>query len=235
MGYSTSTPRKMQRTSTGKRRRGKSQPRQLFTAGPTRTLVSRSGVPEIKRIDYDFATTNGFHQSACFLTHKGTANGDRMGNSIQMKSIKVLYDWGGIGLTGSSQPPQDLCMSLYIVRDKEPHALAPASASHWAPLLFSAPVNAKWNTNFRNPDNTERFQIVKRVDISSVDRQLGLVSGKGYLELPLNGAQAKYKTGIDASTDSAPINTRYYVFYNITGATNASGLTLRVREEFTDN
>jgi len=88
-----STPRKMQRTSTGKRSRGKSQPRKLFSSGPSRTLVPRQHMPEIKRRDNDMGiTTDGFAQHTCFTIPNGTGATGRIGSSVHMHALKVKFD-----------------------------------------------------------------------------------------------------------------------------------------------
>jgi len=228
MGYST-TPRKMQRTSTGKRRRGKSQPRKLFSAGPSRTLVSRSGMPEVKRIDSTMGVpTGGFSSHSCFHTMRGTGNDNRIGNSLNMKAIKVKFDLSNIPVDVASPTKY----SIYLIRDTEPTGLAPQDAPSWRSALFADPVSTDWRTNFRNTDYTERLQIVRKWDANGDDYKNGIAPLHGYLELPLNGAIAKYTTG--ESSQSYPLNTRYYVLYWSGTTFNSQTPVIRIREEFTD-
>ncbi len=224
-----STPRKMQRTTTGKRSRGKSQPRKLFNSGPSRTLVPKSGLPEIKRVDTDMPNpVSNFQVHSCFETMRGTGNGNRIGNSLNMKSIKVKFDLSPMEIS----PDTPSSFSIYIVRDTEPAATAPTNQSSWTTALFADPSHSDWRVNFRNTDYTERFQIVRKWDVSGKDYMNGLALVNGYLELPLNGAQAKYGTG--QAGVSTPINTQYYVIYSAVRDPLSGHPVIRIREEFTD-
>lgn len=238
MTYAT-TPRKVQRTSTGKRRRGKSQPRRLFASGPTRTFVSKQGLPEIKRLDekISFSDSNSFVAHACFSNQKGTANDQRIGNTLNMKALKIFYDFGLSGISSITDPTATFYeQNVYVVRDTEPHSTPPNTVQEWTAALFGDASNYnKWGTQFRNTDYVDRFQIVKKIDVRPwlVDR--GSESNHGYLHVPLNGVQAKYETGLPESTVSAPINTRYYVLSNVglPGIQRAYAV-VNIREEWTD-
>ncbi len=230
MVYS-SRPLKRARTGKYSKSRSKSrQSRKFSSAGPSRTLVPRQSLPEIKRLDSDIGvTTAGFSQHVCFNTMRGTSNSNRIGNTINMKGIKIKFD-----LT-ENEPGGSNNYSVYLVRDTEPHTQAPQSHTDWEFALFADPIHTiSWRTNFRNPDYTERFQIVRKWDASKSDYANGLLPLHGYLQHNINGTTAKYGTG--QAGMSLPTNVNYYVLYWCGNQAAAAHTPLiRIREEFTDN
>ncbi len=220
--------RPLKRARTMKHSRSKSrQSRKFSSAGPSRTLVPRQSLPEIKRLDSDIGpTVNGLIAHRCFHTEKGTGNQNRIGNSLSMKGIKVKYD---LSSTGSNK-----VMSLYIIRDTEPHSIPPASYAEWQVALFADPLHSSWRTNFRNPDYTERFQIVRKWDGKLSDYSNGFNPSVGYMDIKINGTTAKYVTGEAGA--GYPTNVNYYVLYWSGSNSTATHTPLvRIREEFTDN
>ncbi len=223
-----SASRPSKRARTAKHYGSKSRKSRFSSAGPSRTLVPRQALPEIKRLDSDLGSTvNGLVAHRCFHTEKGTGNGNRIGNSLSMKAIKLKFD-----LTTAAGDTK--VRSLYVIRDTEPHSTPPASYAEWQVALFSDPLHSSWRNNFRNPDYTERFQIVRKWDGTSLDYVNGYNPMAGYLEFKIQGTTAKYVTG--ESGAGYPTNVNYYVLYwsgNQSAATHTP--LVRVREEFTDN
>ncbi len=227
--------RPTKRARTAKHSKGRSKSRQSRFRSPPRQLMTRQLMPEIKRRDHDINFLVNPSDLCLFQMTKGSSNNMRTGNSVNMHGIKVHYDFGSTGLhaPGSTNPFDDKTLSVYLVRDVEGHAVGPANYDEWMSALFSDPLHSKWNNNFRNPDYVNRFQIVRKVDLPTVALNTGTARPDGFFSLKLNGAPAKYETRVSAPA-APPINTRYYVVYNIAGYDPAN-ITIRIREEWFDN
>lgn len=230
--------------------KSKSARRKLAYSGPTRTMVPMTyHRPQLKWNVGKLTGTQSITQSTYFkslsdisggsaslfnLEH-GSANNQRVGNSVTAREIQVKYclppffdDVAGALVPDKGNTEQN----LWIVRDTEPQATAPAGASEWQTALFSdnyTSISSRWSQNFRNPDYTNRFQIVKALNINAADAFAGRgESLNGYMTFQMN-TELKFPIGTGVR---APTNVRYYLLYHVSDI-NTAVVTTNISPEIT--
>lgn len=141
----------------------------LFTGNTTNAL-------EKKAVDTVFThncpPTSSFGTAAILNSMQlGTANGQRVGRKIQMRSCLIRYTVTPPGAGGVSQN------RFVLVYDKQTNGAAPTAADVFAINAFDAPLNL---------NNAERFVVIFDEITDSCQSQLINMAGKRYAKIRLD-------------------------------------------------
>lgn len=208
--------------------------RKLNFSGPSRTMVpvpyhrpqlkwnigkQVSSIPLTSNESFMAIKDHSGGETSLFNIEHGTQNHQRVGNTVTAREIQIKYSLppfyeDGSSMTGNIPNTEQ---NLWLVRDTEPHGTPP---SNWAVALFdeSAGLSSRWTNNFRNADYTNRFQIVKALNLNSADSFAGRGEMlNGYMTHTMN-SELKYPTG--QSGIQAPTNVRYYLLYHVSHIDN---------------
>lgn len=141
----------------------------LFSGNQTNAL-------EKKAVDTVFThnnpLTSSFGTAAVLNSMQlGTANGQRIGRKIQLRSVQIRYTVTPPGAGGVSQN------RFVIVYDKQTNGAAPTASDVFAINAFDSPLNL---------NNAERFVVIMDEITDSCQSQLINMSGKRYAKIRLD-------------------------------------------------
>lgn len=220
---------------TKKRRTTKARPaRPVSTLAMTPQLkwtMGRSGsyTPSASQA-FGMIKDHAFAGSSLFTIARGANTNQRVGNIVTGRQIQVKYDLPYIASDSAE-------VNIWLVRDTEAQAATPTTLTAWEAALFDdtmASISSQWSNNFRNPDHTNRFQIVKALNIHLKDHKVGLGQTlNGYFNVKMN-TPFKYPTLDDV--DNQPTNVRYYLLFHMSSAGQADiSPNIMVKSSYVDN
>lgn len=173
---------------------------------------------------------HGLAGSSLFTIARGANTNQRVGNVVTGRQIQVKYD-----LPASNSDAAEA--NIWLIRDTEAQAATPTTLSAWETALFDdtmSSISSQWSNNFRNPDFTNRFQIVKALNVSFKDHKVGLGQTlNGYFTVKMN-TPFKYATLDDVNNE--PTNVRYYLLYHMSAAGTVDiQPNIMVKSSYVDN
>lgn len=142
----------------------------MLFAGHSTSALEKKAVDTV--FTHNLPLTSSFGTAAVLNSMQlGTANGQRIGRKIQLRSVQIRYTVTPPGAGGVSQN------RFVIVYDKQTNGAAPTAADVFAINAFDSPLNL---------NNAERFVVIMDEITDSCQSQLINMSGKRYAKIRLD-------------------------------------------------